>query len=575
MNPLIKLMQERVLILDGAMGTMLLKHGLAADGSLPEFLNLTNPEAITKIHREYVKAGADVITANTFGAHELKLGSDANAAVSAAIACAKAAGAPFVALDIGPLGALMAPLGPVSFEEAYSIYKKQIIAGASAGADLVIIETISDPYEAKAAILAAKENSNLPVFCTMTFGEDGRTFFGCDALAAVTLLEGLGVCSLGVNCSLGPQSLLPVVEKMLSHSRVPILVQANAGLPVIKDGAPSYDISPDEYAAAVSKMVQCGVRAVGGCCGTSPEYISAVKSRVENIAPVKKAPKTITVCSASSKALIWDGFIEVGERLNPTGRAKMIKALEQRDEDYLIDEAMSQVDEGAQILDLNVGAAGIDEPETLAWATRTIQSAVPGVPLMLDSASPAAIEAALRVYNGKAIINSVNGKKESMEQIFPLAKKFGALVVCMTMDELEIPETAEGRLEIAKKIQAAAHSFGISDADLLIDPITMTAAASEQSAKETLRAVSLVRNELGLKTILGTSNISFGLPKRDALNAAFLAETLGAGLSSAILNPAQIRCREALALHRTICGDDQGCEEYIKAHSASRSPSIK
>ncbi|MCD7947055.1 MAG: homocysteine S-methyltransferase family protein [Oscillospiraceae bacterium] len=561
-------MRERIVFIDGAMGTMLQQYGLEL-GQLPELLNLRHPESVTAIHREYVQAGADIITANTFQAHEWKLGDAASVedVVTAGIQCARNAGAPFVALDIGPLGQLMEPMGTVTLAQAYEVYRRQIVAGAEAGADLIIIETISDPYEAKAAILAAKEHTDLPVFCTMTFQEDGRTFVGCDPLTAVSVLQGLGVDALGVNCSLGPASLRPVVDAMLRDARVPVVVQANAGLPVIRDGQTVYDISVEAYTDAVAQMVNAGVRIVGGCCGTTPAYIRALKARLSDVCPKTPAPRRATVCTSGTKAVVLDGVVtEIGERLNPTGKKLMKQALRDGDNGYLITEALRQVAAGAQVLDLNVGLPELDETAVLSTAVRTVQGAT-NAPLQIDSTSPEAIEAALRVYNGKAIINSVNGKQEVMEQIFPLAKKYGALVVGLALDEDGIPPTAQGRLEIARRIRDTARSYGIPDEDLLLDCLVLTASAQQEQVMETIRAITLVKRELGLKTVLGVSNVSFGLPQRELLNATFLAAALGAGLDAAILNPLAARYREVLDAFRVLNDEDRDSARYIEKYS--------
>ncbi len=558
-------LKDNILVFDGAMGTMLQKSGLAP-GELPEMLNLTNPEVVTSIHRAYVEAGSDVITANTFQAHELKL-DDVEAVVSAGIRCARASGARYVALDVGPLGQLMAPMGTLSFERAYEIFRRQMIAGEKAGADLILIETLSDLYEAKAAILAARESTALPVFCTMTFQADGRTFVGCDPLTAAVTLEGLGVDALGVNCSLGPELLRPAVDIMLERARVPVMVQANAGLPVMADGESRYDISPEQYAAGVCAMVRRGVRIIGGCCGTTPDYIRAMLAQLAGKTPVRTAPVRLTACTSGTRTVVLDGVTtEIGERLNPTGKKKMQAALREGNIDYLVGEALSQVEAGATVLDVNVGLPELDEPRVLAGVIAAVQGITP-VPLTIDSADPAAIEAGVRAYNGKPIINSVNGKAEVMAKIFPIAKKYGALVIGLTLDERGIPETAAGRLDIARRILGTARSHGIADEDLIIDCLVLTASAQQEQVKETLEAVRLVKSELHLKTSLGVSNVSFGLPGRDLLGATFLAAALGAGLDAAILNPLSPRYREVLDAYRVLSGEDRRAAHYIEARA--------
>ena len=419
-----------ILLFDGAMGTMLQERGMKA-GTLPEVLNLTSPGIVTEIHKEYVRAGADVVTTNTFQAHELKIQGEntVEKIVSAGVECARVSGARYVALDIGPLGQLLAPLGAISFERAYEIFRRQMIVGEESGADLILIETISDLYEAKAAILAAKENTKLPVFCTMTFQENGRAFLGCDPLTAVLTLQGLGVDALGVNCSLGPELLEPVVETMLKYSRLPVIIQPNAGLPILQNGAPTYKSLPMQYVAHILNMVRRGARIIGGCCGTTPEYISIIKKQLAGMKPANITPTSVSACTSGNSTVILDGVItEIGERLNPTGKKKLREALKNGDINYLASEAINQVQAGAQILDINVGLPELNELEVMVKVIREIQG-VTSVPLQIDSADPAVIEAGIRVYNGKPIINSVNGKREIMEKIFPLAKKYGALVV--------------------------------------------------------------------------------------------------------------------------------------------------
>lgn len=561
-------LKNDILVFDGAIGTMLQQHGLKP-GALPELLCLTDPETVTGIHREYVLAGADVITANTFQAHELKLNGEHSVeeVVDAAVKCARASGARFVALDIGPLGQLFEPMGTMSFDRAYEIFSRQMKAGEKAGADLIIIETISDLYEAKAAVLAAKENSSLPVFCTMTFQEDGRTFMGCDPLAAVFTLQGLSVDALGVNCSLGPQLLAPVVDTMLKYSRVPVIVQANAGLPVMRDGKAVYETSPEQYASGVLAMVDKGVRVVGGCCGTTPEYIRLIKESLGGKKPVHTNPLRVSACTSGVQAVILDGAVtEIGERLNPTGKKDLQEALRDGDIDYIIDEAMSQVDDGAQVLDINAGMPDIDETAVIPEIIRELQQVI-RAPLQIDSADPAVIEAGVRVYNGKPVINSVNGKAESMEKIFPIAKKYGALIVVLTLDEDGIPETARGRLEIARRVLDKALKYGIPEEDLLIDCLAPAASVGQSLIHETLAAVRLVKSELGLKTILGVSNISFGLPDRKLLTSAFLTAALGAGLDAAILDPLSARNREVLDAYRVLSGEDKDAVKFIAKYA--------
>ena len=563
-----ELLRSKIVLFDGAMGTMLQQRGLEP-GALPELLNLEHPRVVTAIHREYVEAGADVVTTNTFQAHELKLEGHGSVeeVVAAGVSCAKAAGAGLVALDVGPLGQLMEPLGTLRFERAYEVYKRQMEAGEKAGADLVIIETISDIFEAKAAVLAAKENTKLPVICSLTFQEDGRTFVGCDPLTTVITLQGLGVDALGVNCSLGPAQLRPVVEEMLRYAKVPVILQANAGLPRLQGEAMAYDITPEEYVRQVMALVRRGVRIVGGCCGTSPEYIRLLRREIGGMEPVPATPRTVTACTSGTATVILDHRVTViGERLNPTGKKKMKEALRAGDMGYLMGEAIDQSRAGSDVLDVNVGLPEIDEPAMLARVVKEIQGVV-STPLQIDSADPAAIEAAVRVYNGKPIINSVNGKQEVMEQVFPVAKKYGALVIGLTLDEDGIPPTAEGRLAIARRICETAARHGVPKEDLLIDCLVLTASAQQAQVGETLGAIRLVKAALGVKTVLGVSNVSFGLPNRELLNATFLAAAFGAGLDAAILNPLSDRYNEVVDAFRVLNNEDRDAARFIAAYA--------
>jgi len=570
-----ELLRSKIVLFDGAMGTMLQQRGLEP-GALPELLNLEHPQVVTAIHREYVEAGADVITANTFQAHELKLEGHGSVeeVVAAGVSCAKAAGARLVALDVGPLGQLMEPLGTLRFERAYEVYKRQMEAGEKAGADLVIIETVSDIFEAKAAVLAAKENTKLPVICSLTFQEDGRTFVGCDPLTTVITLQGLGVDALGVNCSLGPAQLRPVVEEMLRYAKVPVILQANAGLPRLQGEAMAYDVTPEEYVRQVMALVRRGVRIVGGCCGTSPEYIRLLRREIGGMEPVPATPRIVTACTSGTATVILDHRVTViGERLNPTGKKKMKEALRAGDMGYLMGEAIDQSRAGSDVLDVNVGLPEIDEPAMLARVVKEIQGVV-STPLEIDSADPAAIEAAVRVYNGKPIINSVNGKREVMEQVFPVAKKYGALVIGLTLDEEGIPPTAEGRLAIARRICETAARHGVPKEDLLIDCLVLTASAQQAQVGETLAAIRLVKAALGVKTVLGVSNVSFGLPNRELLNATFLAAAFGAGLDAAILNPLSDRYNEVVDAFRVLNNEDRDAARFIAAYAGRAASAV-
>ncbi len=563
--------KDGFLLFDGAMGTMLQRAGVAP-GQLPELLNLTDPGLITSIHKAYVEAGCQVASANTFGANSLKLagsGHTVEEVVKAGIACAKASGARWTALDLGPTGQLLEPMGTLSFEKAYDLYAEQIKAGAAAGADLILIETISDLYEAKAAILAARELTDLPVFCTLTFEEGQRTFIGADPLTAAVALNAWGVDALGVNCSLGPKELLPVVETLLTYAKVPVMVQANAGLPREENGRTVYDIGPEDYAAAVELMLEKGVHIVGGCCGTDPTYMARLHSLLEGRRPVETHPRTVTAACSGTTTCLLDGRVSViGERINPTGKKRLKEALREGRMDYIIGEAIDQTNAGADLLDVNVGLPELDEPAMLAKVIREVQG-VTALPLQIDSSDPAAIEAGVRCYCGKPIINSVNGKKETMEQIFPIVKKYGALVIGLTLDEKGIPPTAEERLAIAARILETAESYGIPREDLLIDCLVLTASAQQEQVLETLKAIKLVKSRLGLKTVLGVSNVSFGLPNRPLLNSTYLAAAFGAGLDAPIINPMSAEIMRVVDTFRVLDNEDKDAAAYIAKYTGT------
>lgn len=556
---------DRFYITDGAMGTALQKAGLKT-GALPESFNSENPDAVLSIHKSYVAAGANIITTNTFGANRLKMNSDeaVEQAITNGVAIAKQSGAEHVALDIGPTGALLEPMGSLSFDEAYDIFASQVKAGAKAGADLVIIETMSDLLEIKAAVLAVKENSSLPIIATMTFDSDGRTFLGTDPVTAAVSLSSYGVDALGVNCSLGPDELAPVVEKMLGYSLVPVAVQPNAGLPTIENGETVYKVTPDDFAHSCKKMIDMGVQIIGGCCGTTPEHIKAVADMLKNEAPVKRDIKPYTAVTSARKTVFLNGenSAVIGERINPTGKKKLKEALRNKDYDYVINEAVTQQECGADVLDVNAGLPEIDEAETLKDLIKEIQ-AVSSLPLQIDSSDPIAVEQAVRIYNGKPIINSVNGSEESMSSILPIVKKYGTAVVALTLDENGIPLTAEERVAVAKKIVNKASEYGISKEDILVDCLVLTVSTNQSMVKETIKAVNLVKKELGVKTVLGVSNVSFGMPNREAINAAFLAEALGAGLDMPILNPLSAKYREIISAHKVINNEDISGASFI------------
>lgn len=561
---------SRFPVFDGAMGTMLQNRGMRA-GETPELLNLTDSGVVRSIHEEYAAAGADVITANTFGANSLKLSGKGNVSevVTAAVRLARESGAKYVALDVGPTGELMEPVGGLSFERAVAVFKEQISAGAAAGADLIVIETMSDLLEAKAAVIAAKECCKLPVFAMMTYMENGRTFLGADAAAATITLCSLGADAVGANCSLGPEELLPVIDTIVKYSTVPVIVQANAGLPTEIGGKTVFGVNSREYAENVKKMIDKGVSIVGGCCGTTPEYIREIKALTSGRSPVRRAVPNYTAFTSAAKCVVLDGTTAViGERINPTGKKRLKEALRSGDIEYIIDEALAQEEHGADILDVNVGLPELDEPKLLSSLVGELQ-AVTDLPLQIDSSDPAAIEAAVRVYNGKPIINSVNGGAESMDAVLPIAKKYGAAVVALTLDEDGIPETAEGRLKIAERILERAAGLGIPKSDILIDCLVLTASANQAAALETIRGVRLVKERLGLKTVLGVSNVSFGLPDRELINSTFLAAAFGAGLDMPILNPMSEKYMSVVSSFKVLNNEDKGAEKYIKSYLSS------
>ncbi|GAB6087577.1 homocysteine S-methyltransferase family protein [Alkaliphilus crotonatoxidans] len=558
--------QNKMILFDGAMGTMLQRAGLEV-GALPELLNLEKPELIREIHQSYVKAGAQIITTNTFQANELKLGKSSHsleAIIEAGVRLAREAKAPYVAQDIGPLGQMLAPLGEISFQRAYEIFKRQVMAGVKAGVDCIIIETLSDLYEAKAALLAVKENSDLPVFCTMTFQGDGRTFVGTDAITATQVLQGLGADALGINCSLGPKEILPLLPDVLKYAKVPVIVQPNAGLPTLVQGKTVFPVEPAAFGEYGRQLAKLGVKILGGCCGTTPDHIRALQQQIDRFQFQPCETKIVTCCTSGTKTVILDGKTTItGERINPTGKKQLKEALRQNDLEVLLTEAIEQTRAGAHILDVNVGLPEINEERVLKEAVTTIQTVV-DTPLQIDSVNIKALEGALRCYNGKPIINSVNGKESSMEQVFPLAKKYGAVLVALTLDEGGIPETAEGRVAIAEKIMKGAMAYGIPKEDLIIDCLVMTVSAQQSIVMETLKAVSLVKERLGLKTTLGVSNVSFGLPNRSLINRTFLAGALMAGLDVPILDPLSEEMMNTVKAHRVLKGEDQEAKDFIR-----------
>lgn len=563
-------LKENILYLDGGMGTLLQQRGLMP-GELPERWNITHPDVISDIHRDYFDAGSNVVNTNTFGANTLKFSKwELDTIVKTAIENARIAAKTsigeqekWVALDIGPTGRMLAPLGDLDFEEAVAIFGETVKLGVKYGADLIVIETMNDSLETKAALLAAKENSNLPVFVSNAYGEDGKLMTGASPAAMVAMLEGMGADAIGVNCSLGPKALAPIIDEYLKYASVPVLLKPNAGLPRAIDGKTVYDVLPGEFAEEVTALIKKGVRIAGGCCGTTPAYIAATFMASGNVAPTPIERKNHTLVSSYTHAVEFgDEPILIGERINPTGKKRFKEALKANDIDYIRKEGIAQAEKGVHILDVNVGLPDIDEASMLKTAVCELQAIV-DLPLQIDTSDVVAMEGALRRYNGKAMINSVNGKAVSMEAVFPLAKKYGGLVVALTLDEDGIPETAEGRLEIAKRILAEAEKYGIDKKDIIFDPLALTVSADKNAAKETARAVGLIKRELGAHTILGVSNVSFGLPSRDLINGTFFALTLGAGLSAAIMNPYSAEMMKTYHTYRALSGFDDNCADYI------------
>ena len=563
-------LKNNILYLDGGMGTLLQARGLTA-GEYPERWNLSNPAAIIDIQKAYFDAGSNVVNTNTFGANCLKFGADElDAIIGAAIANARRAaeestGAQpkWVALDIGPTGRILAPYGDLDFEAAVSIFAETVRLGVKHGADLIFIETMSDSYETKAALLAAKENSNLPVFVSCAFGEDGKLMTGADPLAMIAMLEGMGADAIGINCSFGPRKLMSVIEEYLKYASIPVIFKPNAGLPRVEEGRTVYDLSPEDFAADMADAVSLGVRAVGGCCGTTSDYIASLVQKTKSIKPQPIAQKNITCVSSYTHAVIFDKEpILIGERINPTGKKKFKEALKSGDMDYILQEGLAQAEAGVHILDVNVGLPEIDEIEMLTSAVTRLQE-VTDLPLQIDTSNPVAMEAALRRYNGKAMINSVNGKRESMENVFPLVKKYGGLVVALTLDESGIPTSAEERVKIAEHILAVAAEYGIDKKDIIFDPLALTISADATAARETLGAVSIIKHELGCHTSLGVSNVSFGLPGRDIINSTFFASALTKGLSAAIMNPYSAEMMKTYYAFRALDGQDENCAKYI------------
>ena len=559
---------NRFTLLDGAMGTLLQAAGLPV-GHIPEMLNLEQPDIVEDIGRRYIAAGSDIIYANTFGANRLKLkGADVSEVITAGVNAAKRAVKGTdkkVALDIGPIGQLLEPLGTLSFDTAYDIFREMVTAGEKAGADLIVFETMSDLYEVKAGVLAAKENTSLPVWVTMTFEANERTFLGVTVPTMALTLDALGVDAIGFNCSLGPAELLNMEKSLGEWTNKPIILKPNAGLPNPETGL--YSMTAEDFAAEIIKTAEYGVTVFGGCCGTTPEFIAAVKAALENAHFTEKAPKTRNgVCSATAVAE-FSGVRVVGERINPTGKKRFADALRNDDIGYILSQGIEQQDAGADILDVNVGLPDINEPEMMKTVVKRLQGVV-DLPLQIDSSDISAIEAGLRYYNGKPIVNSVNGDEKTLDKILPLCKKYGAAVIGLTMDSSGIPQTADERIAIARRIVAAAERHGIDKDNIIIDCLTLTVSAQQEQAMETLRAVRTVSQDMGLNTTLGVSNISFGLPKREHITVGFLTACLAAGLNLPIVNPNQTVIMDAIAAYKVLSCEDKDSIEYIARFSA-------
>lgn len=567
---------KELLYFDGGMGTLLQERGLQP-GELPETWNLLHVEEIREIHRKYIEAGSDIVLTNTFGANALKFHDDAysleeivNAAVGHVKAAAEQAGNGrriYTALDIGPTGKLLKPMGDLDFETAYEAYKEVMIYGEKAGADLIHIETMSDTYELKAAVLAAKENTSLPVFATTIFDERGKLLTGADVPSVVALLEGLRVDAFGINCGMGPEQMIPILEQITKYSSLPVIVKPNAGLPKQKNGQTYYDVSPEEFAEVMKKIVEMGAVVIGGCCGTTPDHIKAMADacRMIPIKPVEKKNFTM-VSSYGQSVFLGTGSKIIGERINPTGKKRFKQALKEHDLDYILREGITQQDNGAHILDVNVGLPDIDEPALMKEVVQELQS-VTSLPLQIDTVDVEAMEGALRIYNGKAMVNSVSGKQESMDKVFPLIQKYGGVVIGLALDENGIPADAEGRVQVAKKIIAEAAKYGIEKKDIVIDALAMTISSEPEGAKITLETLRRLRYEVGVCTVLGVSNISFGLPSRPIVNSIFYTMAMQNGLSVGIINPGSEDMMKAWYAFHALMALDSNCEKYIARYA--------
>jgi len=564
MNEISKLIREKRIFLDGGTGTVLQSMGLPA-GTAPEEWNLSDPDKIEALHRAYFEAGSNIVATNTFGVNSLKY-QNCEEYISAAVKAAKAAaqGGPnrFVALDIGPTGKLLEPLGDLSFEKAVEVFSENVCLGVKYGADLILIETMNDSYETKAAVLAAKECSDLPVFVTNVYDANGKMMTGANPEAMIALLEGMGVDAVGMNCSLGPDKMLDIIEKFEKYSSLPIIAKPNAGLPVTRNGRTEYDIDADEFALYMKKLAEKGACILGGCCGTTPEYIKKTVCGLENEPFRAPEEKNLTLVSSYTHSVeISRDPVLIGERINPTGKKRIKEALRNADYSYLLSEAVGQADKGVHILDVNVGLPEIDEVCVMKKIVCELQ-AVTDLPLQIDTTNKSALESAMRAYNGKALINSVNGEEKSMDSVFPLVKKYGGSVIALTMDENGIPQTAEGRVDIARRIIERAKEYGISKKDIIVDPLALTVSSKSDSARVTLDAIKILC-DMGIKTSLGVSNISFGLPERDKINSSFFAQALENGLNCAIMNPYSSAMMDSYYSFRALAGIDVGCLDYI------------
>lgn len=562
--------KNNIVYLDGGMGTLLQKSGLQP-GELPERWNISHPEVIKKIHKSYYDSGSNIVNTNTFGANSLKFGTDELSeiiyhAVKNADEARKASSGKqekFIALDVGPTGKLLKPLGDLDFEDAVKAFAEVISLGVKYGVDLITIETMNDSYETKAAVLAAKENSDLPIIVTNAYGENGRLMTGADPAVMAAMLEGMGVDAIGANCSLGPKQLMGVMDELLKYCSVPVAFKPNAGLPKSDGKVTYYDVDAEEFAQDIKLAVANGVRIVGGCCGTTPEYIKKVCELTHDMRPKEIEKKTYSVCTSYNKAVFFgEKPILIGERINPTGKKRFKQALLENDIGYILQEAVNQQAKGVHVLDVNVGLPGIDEAQMLTNSVCELQC-VTDLPLQIDSSDPVAMESALRRYNGKAMINSVNGKEENLNAIFPLVKKYGGFVVALTLDEKGIPSTVDGRMKIARKILLTAALYGINKKDIIFDPLAMTVSADKMSAVTTLETVKKITEQLGCNTSLGVSNVSFGLPSRDLVNAAFFTTAMENGLSAAIMNPYSERMMEAYYSFNVVKGLDENCMDFI------------